>query len=153
MIKLWGDMTTRQMFSLWRNVLPLLVKNIVWSSQCHPHTHTHPLDLTKTLSDVTLTYSSCSTPLITVPHCGGWYSAPSIGLSGAGGVVGGVMFIDLHAGLGVKGKVNLFSRRQGFLPLPWLSAAQSIAHYCASSRRSEGKENWGNFLWRNQLPN
>lgn len=72
---------------------------------------------------------------------------------GCRGFVEGVMFIDRYGRLGVKGKVNLFTRCQGFLPLLWLRAAQSIAHYCASSRGSEGKENKGNFPWRNQFPN
>lgn len=65
--------------------------------------------------------------------------------SGCRGFVEGVMFIDRYAGLGVKEKVNLFTRCQEFHPLLWLHGAQSIAHYCSSSRSTEGKENKGNF--------
>lgn len=53
----------------------------------------------------------------------------------------------------VKGTVNLFNRSWGFLPVLWKSPPQSIAHYCVSSRSSEGKENKGHFLWKDQPPN
>lgn len=107
----------------------------------HSHRRGTPhSDLTKTLSDLTLTCSSCSTPLITLVT-----TDIQRHRSGCQGFVEGVMFIDRYAELGVMGKVNLFTRCQGFLPLLWLRAAQSIAHYCASLRSSEGKENKGNF--------
>lgn len=103
-VRKWIEIMTLFMNVLWAYVWSLLL----WPGCTHAHTHahgahthihTHVIPSCQTLSDLTLTHSSCSAPLVSVPNCGCWYSPVLIELSG---FVEGVMFIDLCTGLRLR---------------------------------------------------